>query len=33
MIIRKSEGKELLGRHRYGLEDNIKMEPKSVVRM
>ena len=33
MIIRKSEEKELLGRYRYRLEDNIKMEPKSVVRM
>jgi hypothetical protein len=33
MIIRKSEEKELLGIYRYRLEDNIKMEPKSVVRM
>jgi len=33
VIIRISEEKELLGRHRYRLEDNIKMEPKSVVRM
>jgi hypothetical protein len=33
MIIRKSEEKELLGKHRYRLEDDIKMELKLVVRI